>query len=98
MIPTIISPMRTWEEPIVREQHRRELIEEIGRQRLARLVSKNEMAFYQLLLGRFGEQLVKWGCRLQARYGALISSIDRVEILCQQGDASIGCQYANIQA
>ncbi len=81
MIPTITGPMRMWEEPIVHEQHRRELIEETGRQRLARLVSKNETTFYQLWLGRLGEQLVKWGYRLQVRYGTLTSSIDRVEIL-----------------
>jgi len=87
-----------WEETVVHEQHRRELIEEAARQRLARSVSKNETTFYQLLLGRLGEQLVKWGYRLQARYGTLTSSIARVETLCQQGDASIGCQYANIQA
>jgi hypothetical protein len=95
---TKITGMITWEETVVQEQHRRELLEEAGRQRLARSVSKNETTFYQLLLGRFGEQLVKWGYRLQARYGTLTRSIGHVETLCQQHDDPIGCQYANIQA
>ncbi len=80
MITKVMGPVML-EGNMAQEQRRKELIEETGRQRLARLVSKNETAFYQLLLGRFGEQLVKWGYRLQARYGALTSSIDRVEIL-----------------
>ena len=80
MITKVMGPVML-EGNMAQEQRRKELIEETGRQHLARLISKNETAFYQLLLGRFGEQLVKWGCRLQARYGTLACSIDRVEIL-----------------
>ncbi len=98
MITKVMGPVML-EGNMAQEQRRRELIEETERQRLARLVSKNETTFYQLWLGRLGEQLVKWGCRLQARYGTLTNSIARVETLCQQSDASVGChQYANTQA
>jgi len=61
----------TWEGSVAHEQHRKELIAEAGRQSLARSVSKNETAFYRLLLGRLGEQLIKWGSRLQVQYGTL---------------------------
>ncbi len=80
MITKVMGPVML-EGNAAQEQRQRELVEETGRQRLARLVSKNETTFYQLWLGRFGEQLVKWGYRLQVRYGTLTSSIDRVEIL-----------------
>jgi len=95
---TEINSTIAWEEPIVHKQHQRELIAEAGRQRLARSVSKNETVFYRLWLGRLGDQLVKWGSRLQAQYGTLTSNIARVETLCQQNDGTIECQYANIQA
>ncbi len=95
---TKITDTVAWGEPTVHKQHQRELISAAGRQRLARSVSRNETAFYRLWLGRLGEQLIKWGCSLQAQYGTLTSSIARVETLCQQNDGSVGCQYANIQA
>jgi len=63
--------MITWTDILVREQRRRELLKEANHWRLARQVSNRETASYQLLLARLGEQLVKWGCRLQAKYGTL---------------------------
>jgi len=88
----------TWEGNAAREQHRRELLAAAGRQRLARSVSRSGMAFSRLWLARFGEQLIKWGYRLQFRYGTLTSSIDIIEMLGRQHDALPGRQYANSQA
>ena len=79
-----------WEESLVQEQHQRELLEGARRQRLIRQVSKHETTSYQLLLARLGEQLVKWGCRLQAKYGTLAEaskSICYVKMLRQQFSA-----------
>ena len=82
--------MISWTDLLVREQHRRELLEEANHQRLIRQVSKHETTSYQLLLARLGEQLVTWGYRLQARYGSLAeasNSICHVETLRQQFSA-----------
>ena len=70
--------MIIWEEVLVREQYREEALEEAQRQRLIRQVSRRGTASYQLVLGRLGEQLVKWGCRLQAKYGTLTEATNSV--------------------
>jgi len=86
MIPKI-TDMIPWEEARAREQHQRELLKEANHQRSIRQVSKRETTSYQLLLARLGERLVKWGCRLQAKYGTLAeasNSICYVKMLRQQ--------------
>ena len=70
--------MITWEDILVQEEYRREALAEANHQRLIRRVSKRETTSYQLLLARLGEQLVKWGCRLQAKYGTLAEASNSV--------------------
>jgi len=85
-----ITDMIPWEEARAQEQHQRELLAEANRQRLIRQVSKRETTSYQLLLAQLGEQLVKWGCRLQAKYGTLAkasNSICYVKMLHRQFSA-----------
>lgn len=82
--------MITWEDVLVQEEYRREALAEANHQRLIRQLSKRETTSYQLLLARLGEQLVKWGCRLQAKYGTLAeasNSICYVKKLRQQFSA-----------
>ena len=67
---------------LVREREQKRLLEESSRRRLVRRTSS-----YHPLLARLGEQLVKWGCRLQAQYGTLAeasNSIRYVKTLRQQ--------------
>ena len=85
MIPNVTERI-AWEEIVNHEQRHRELLKEANRQRLVQQVLKNETTFYQLLLGQLGEQLVKWGCRLQAKYGVMTKAskgIYHVEMLHQ---------------
>ncbi|MCP4543535.1 MAG: hypothetical protein GY832_41005 [Chloroflexi bacterium] len=90
-----------FEEIVAHEQHHKELLENADRQRLVRQMSRNGTILFQNLLGQLGEQLVKWGCRLQAQYGTLTEvskSICR-EAPCQQyDDLRQRQQHANIQA
>ena len=79
--------MITWEDVLVQEEYRRELLKEAEHERLIRQVSRRETARHQLLLARLGERLVKWGCRLQARYGTMAEasrSVCYVKMLRQQ--------------
>ena len=70
--------MITWEDILVQEEYRREALAEANHQRLIRRVSNRETTSYQLLLARLGEQLVKWGCRLQAKYGTLAEASNSI--------------------
>jgi len=82
--------MITWEDVLVHEEFRWEALAEANHQRSIRQLSKRETTSYQLLLARLGEQLVKWGCRLQAKYGTLAeasNSICYVKKLRQQFSA-----------
>ena len=85
-----------WEETLAQEQHHRELFKKANRRRSIRQTPERETTSYQLLLVRLGERLVKWGCRLQARYGTLTQvseSILYTKALYQQlstADTGIG--------
>jgi len=86
MFPRITERI-TWGEALAQEQRQRGLRQEASDQRSILQESDQEPAFYQLLLARLGERLVKWGCRLQARYGTLAEasrSIYYVKMLDQQ--------------
>jgi hypothetical protein len=88
---TKITDTITWEETLAQEQHRRELLKEADHHRSIRRGAKQETVFHQLLLARLGERLVRWGCRLQARYGTLAEatqSICHVKVLRQQLSAA----------
>lgn len=79
--------MITWEDILVQEQYRRKALAEADHQRLIQQMSERETTPYRLVLARLGEQLVKWGCRLQAKYGTLAeasNSIRHVKMLRQQ--------------
>jgi hypothetical protein len=95
MLPKINDTI-TWGETLAQEQHRKEFLRKANQQRSIRRVLKDRPPAYQLGLARFGGQLVKWGCRLQARYGTLAEaskSIHCVKVLRQQlstPDAGIG--------
>jgi len=85
-----ISGIFPWEEALAQEQHRRELLEKAKHQRLIQKVSERGTTSYQLLLAQLGEQLVKWGCHLQARYGTLAeasNSIRYIKVLRRQFSA-----------
>ena len=60
-----------WEETLAQKQHHRELLNKAHRRHSISQTSERETISYQLLLARLGERLVKWGCRLQDRYGTL---------------------------
>ena len=78
----MFEKMTTLDQVLVREQEQKRLLEESSRRRLVRQTSS-----YHPLLARLGEQLVKWGCRLQAQYGTLAeasNSICYVKTLRQQ--------------
>jgi hypothetical protein len=87
-----MTDMIAWEETLAQEQHHNELqlLKTADHQRSIRREPKQETAFHQLLLARLGERLVRWGCRLQARYGTLAEatrSIRHVIVLGQQFSA-----------
>lgn len=63
--------MITWYDVLVQEQYRKEQLEKANHYRLLRQLSKRETMHFRPLLSRLGGQLVKWGCRLQAKYGTL---------------------------
>jgi hypothetical protein len=78
----MFEKMTTLDHVLVREREQKRLLETSGRQRPVRRTST-----YQPLLARLGEQLVKWGCRLQAQYGTLAeasNSLRYVKTLRQQ--------------
>ncbi|MDY6875668.1 MAG: hypothetical protein SWK90_05645 [Chloroflexota bacterium] len=94
--------MITWENILVQEQYRKEALEKAAHWRLIK-ASGRKTKPYQLVLGRLGEQLVKWGCRLQARYGTLAeasNSVCHVKMLRQQFSApntNVNC-HVNCQS
>lgn len=78
----MFEKMTTLDQVFVREQEQKRLLEESGRWHLVRRAST-----YHPLLARLGEQLVKWGCRLQAQYGTLAeasNSLRYVKMLRRQ--------------
>ena len=66
-----ITSTAGWSEAVTGIDRHRELIEESNHRRLVRRVSERGMATYRRLLSRLGRQLVRWGFRLQVKYGAV---------------------------
>ncbi len=62
----MFEKMTTLDHVFVREQEQKRILKESSRRYIVRRASN-----YHPLLARLGEQLVKWGCRLQAEYGTL---------------------------
>lgn len=60
----------TWKDVLVAEQRHKDLLEHAKQAREAapRLQTQQGLSFSARWLYAFGEQLVSWGCRLQARY------------------------------
>jgi hypothetical protein len=69
----MFEKMTTLDQVFVREQEQKRLLKESSRRYLVRRVSN-----YHPLLAWLGEQLVKWGCRLQAQYGTLTEASNSV--------------------
>lgn len=78
----MLEKTTTLDQVLVREQEQKRNLEESSRRYLIRRASN-----YHPLLAWLGEQLVKWGCRLQAQYGTLAeasNSICHAKTLCRQ--------------
>ncbi len=60
----------TWKDVIVAEEHQKEMLQDAEKRYEARLlrVSGGGSRIMAGWIVAFGEQLVSWGCRLQARY------------------------------
>jgi hypothetical protein len=64
--------MFTWNDVLVQEERRKDLLREAEEYRLARLVlagRERRPRLYYRALTWLGRRLVAWGYRLQARYG-----------------------------
>jgi hypothetical protein len=69
----MFEKMTTLDQVFVREREQKRNLEESSRRHQVRRVST-----YHPLLAQLGEQLVKWGCRLQAQYGTLTEASNSV--------------------